>query len=280
MERTSLGDRMKQYETLESGRRLMPGLPVLARIDGRSFSHFTRDLQRPFDPHLSRVMIDTTRFLVEETGALAGYTQSDEISLMWHNEDPEVEMLFDGRIQKLSSVLAAISTVEFNRLLRESLPSHVDRRPVFDCRVWSVPSREEAANTFLWRERDATKNSVSMAARAFYSHLELHGKSSRQMQAMLLEKDVNWNDYPSFFKRGTFVQRKPTLRRFTTSEIESLPPKHHARIDSELEYERWETLEIEMPPFGRVRNRVDVLFARDTPIVGDSELIDPDSDAS
>lgn len=279
MDRTSLGDRMKEYESLEAGRRLMPGLPVLARIDGRSFSHFTRDLERPFDSRLSRVMIDSTRFLVEETGALVGYTQSDEISLVWHSEDPKVEMLFDGRVQKLSSVLAALATVEFNRLLWASIPGHADRRPVFDCRVWSVPSREEAANTFLWRERDATKNSVSMAARAFYSHAEIYGKSGREMQAMLLQKDVNWNDYPSSFKRGTFVQRRPVLRRFTTREIESLPPKHHARLDPGLEYERWETAEIEMPPFGRVRNRVDVIFERQTPIIGDPEPQDVDSDA-
>ena len=141
-----LGARMKRYEAQEAGRRLMPLLPVLARIDGRAFSTFTQGLERPYDVRLSRAMIDTTRFLVEETGARTGYTQSDEISLLWHATDPKDQLFFDGRIQKMVSVLAALATVELNRLLALTLPDYAARRPVFDCRVWQVPNREEAAN--------------------------------------------------------------------------------------------------------------------------------------
>ena len=85
-------------------------------------------------------MIDTTRFLVEETGARTGYTQSDEISLLWHATDPKDQLFFDGRIQKMVSVLAALATVELNRLLAVALPDYAARRPVFDCRVWQVPA--------------------------------------------------------------------------------------------------------------------------------------------
>lgn len=274
MDPTSLGDRMKLYEAAEAGRRLMPLLPVIARIDGRSFSRFTRDMKRPYDERMSRLMIDTTRFLVEETCALIGYTQSDEISLLWHSSDTKSQVFFDGRVQKMTSVLAGLSTAYFNRALSVRMPEHADALPVFDCRVWNVPTREEAANTFLWREQDATKNSISMAARAYYSHEELHGRSGRQMQALLLEKDVNWNDYPRFFKRGTFVQRRSIRRAFTAAELDALPPKHHARTEPELEVERSETVELELPPLGRVQNRVEVLFEGAHPISGE----EPDED--
>ena len=66
-----LGDRMKLYEGMEAGRRLMPRLPCVARIDGRSFSTFARDLAKPYDPRLSRLMIETTRHLVRESNAHA-----------------------------------------------------------------------------------------------------------------------------------------------------------------------------------------------------------------
>ena len=71
------GDRMKEYEGIESERPFMKLLPVVARLDGKGFSSFTKELQRPFDKRLSDLMVATVKFLVEETGAVCGYTQSD-----------------------------------------------------------------------------------------------------------------------------------------------------------------------------------------------------------
>ena len=82
----SFGDRMKMYEGIEASRILMPGLPICVRLDGRAFHTFTRGLNRPYDERLSRMMIETTKRLVEDTHALIGYTQSDEISLILVNE--------------------------------------------------------------------------------------------------------------------------------------------------------------------------------------------------
>src|ERR1700741_264409 len=108
----AFGDRMKLYEMTEAGRRLMPLVPVMARIDGRSFSGFTRKLERPYDKRLSDLMIETTRWLVEITVACMGYTQSDEISLTWYSESSESQVFFDGRIQKMVSQLASLATVK------------------------------------------------------------------------------------------------------------------------------------------------------------------------
>src|SRR5689334_13453825 len=94
----SLEDRMKLYEHLEVGRRLMPRLPACARIDGRTFHRFTHGLARPFDERLSRLMIEVLRFLVQETGAPIGYTQSDEFSLVWYAENERKEIFFGGRV--------------------------------------------------------------------------------------------------------------------------------------------------------------------------------------
>lgn len=81
--RDDLGDRMKGYEAIETGRAAMPLLPLYARLDGRCFHAFTRGMDRPFDPALSAIMIEVTKVLVEKTHPLIGYTQSDEISLAW-----------------------------------------------------------------------------------------------------------------------------------------------------------------------------------------------------
>jgi tRNA(His) guanylyltransferase len=267
----ALGDRMKDYEGHTADRRLIPRLPVCIRLDGRSFSSFTKGMERPFDPKMSKLMVDVTQRLVEETNAVIGYTQSDEISLVLYAEDAKSQTFFDGRIQKLESVLASMATAVFNRLLPASFPDRVDRLPLFDCRVWNVPTKEEAANAILWRERDATKNSVSMAARAYYSHNELMGKNGSQMQEMLFQKGINWNDYPAFFKRGTFIQRRKVSKPFTAEELSSLPPKHQAHQNPDLVIERTQTVKLEMPPFGRVTNRTAVIFGGEDPVVGEAD---------
>lgn len=135
---------------------------------------------------------------------------------------------------------------------------------LFDCRVWNVPNKDEAANTILWREKDATKNSISMAARHYYSHKELHGKSGPEMQELLFSKGVNWNDYPPFFKRGTFIQARNIEREFTDEELFALPEVARSRMIGSV-IKRRDIVELEMPPFTKVTNRAGVVFFGEDP---------------
>ena len=259
-DKTSLGDRMKVYERAEAGRRFLPLLPICARIDGKRFSKWTAGLARPYDERLSSLMVDVTIALVERSQAVIGYTQSDEISLVFHSTDPKRQVFLDGRIHKLNSILCSIATATFNAGLRERIPERSEQPAIFDCRCWTVPTREEAANTLLWRERDASKNSLSMAARHYYPHEELDRRKGPELHELLHGVGVNWNDYPPFFKRGTFVRRETIRRPFDATELEALPPKHEARINPALVIERSVVRAVEMPPFDRVVNRVEVVF--------------------
>lgn len=256
----ALGDRMKGYEGAEE-KRMMPLLPTFARVDGKCFSAFTKGLKRPFDDGMANAMLNTTIYLARETNACMAYTQSDEITLCWLSKDSKSQIWFDGRHSKMVSVIASMATLQFYCQIQFFLGEDFWKKmPVFDARVWQVPSRVEGANTFLWREMDATKNSISMAAHRHYSPKQLLGKNGKQKQEMLFQKGINWNDYPTFFKRGVFVQRRTKLTPFATEEIEKLPPKHEARANPDLIVERQEWVAIEMPPFRTVKNREDVIF--------------------
>src|SRR6185436_9215346 len=90
------GDRMKLYEGGEAHRRLMPLLPVYARLDGISFHSFTKGLKRPYDPRLSELMIECAAWMLQYFGADAAYTQRDEINLGWNMEDYKKEMFCGG----------------------------------------------------------------------------------------------------------------------------------------------------------------------------------------
>lgn len=269
-DKTSLGDRMKWYEK-RYAHVVMPMIPVMARIDGRSFSKFTSGLARPYDERLSRLMIDTTKFLVEQTNARCGYTQSDEITLVWLAEDPDAELFFGGKLLKMTSVVGSLATVFFNRQLPERLPEKKDQMPVFDNRVWEVPVDFEAVNCFIWREQDAVRNSIQSAARAHFSHNECLNKNGSELQEMLFQKGINWNDYPSFFKRGTYVRRRVVERKFTEEELKSLPPKHHAIKNPDAVIQRTVVMEEEFPPLTRIINRKEVILMGEDPIVGSEE---------
>lgn len=256
-----LGDRLKAYEHQETSRKLLPGVPVYARIDGRSFSNFTRGMQRPFDPRMTMSMISATKYLVEKTHATVGYVQSDEISLGWALTDHKSQMLFDGKLHKLHSVLASMATVAFVRAVVENFQDAdhwLDKMPHFDARVLSVPNLHELANCFLWRNLDCTKNSISMAASHYYSHKELDGKNSAQKQEMLWQKGQNFNDYPPEFKRGTFVRRRKLQQEFNPVAWALIPLAHRPPLDQFLL--RTQAVSYDLPPLSKINNPVEVLF--------------------
>lgn len=220
----TLGDYMKQLEKQDE-QRAVKGMPLCARLDGRSFHTFTKGLPRPYDKRLSDLMVDTTIELVKTTHAHLGYTQSDEITLMWYvPEDSYGQYLFDGRYQKLTSVLAATATGYFRDGLAEGrIPEKQGQKPVFDCRVWQVPTLQDAFLVFKWRELDAIKNSISMAAQAYFSHNELHKVGSEQKKTLLRMRDKPWEAEPEFFRKGTYVKRVNKEVELTAEELAHIP---------------------------------------------------------
>jgi len=203
----SLGDRMKEYEQKHSY-RLIDYLPVLVRIDGKSFHTWTRGLPKP-DPRLQLLFENTTQYLIRSFHPLLAYHQSDEISLMFWQNSLDTQLPFGGKIQKLQSVLASATTAYFNTSLGKNIPEKFNRMPLaqFDCRVWNVPNKEEAANYAVWRQNDASRNSLQMLAQTHFSSKELHKKNQSDMHDMLYRIGINWNDCSDSFKRGTFFRR-------------------------------------------------------------------------
>lgn len=261
----ALGDRMKKYERMETARTLMPGLPIMVRLDGRGFSKFTRGMTRPFHEPMSRAMIETARHMVEETHACFAYTQSDEITLGYWSPDIKNEALFGGRVQKLVSVYAGMATAKFMEQTLLRMPERLKKLPVLDARVFNMPNLDEMAECVLFRALDCAKNSITMAASAHYPHRELHGKSGGQKHEMLFAKGINWADYPEFFKNGTFLRRETATAEVSAERLAKIPEKHrhlHTGMAS-----RSAVVEVNMPPFARVANPVDVLFNGASPIL-------------
>lgn len=236
-----IGERMKaNYEEVAES-RLVRRMPVAIRLDGKAFHTFTRGFIRPFDTVFQNAMAKTMEYLCQNIqGAVLGYTQSDEITLILIDyQSLDTEAWFGYRVQKMCSISASMATMAFNRFFKFEVDdfcarhtitalgnyglakppqtwdseasrqqwltytSAFDRGAMFDARVFNVP-KEEVCNLVYWRQLDAIRNSIQMAGQAYFSHKELMGMSCEDIKDMLhRQKNIKWEDYPICFQRGT-----------------------------------------------------------------------------
>ena len=232
----ALGTRMKSYEHI-SRTYLTRKMPVIIRLDGKAFHSFTRGFKRPFDEVFVKSMQETMKYLCENIqGCVLGYTQSDEITLVLVDyKTRESDAWFDNNIQKIVSVSASMATLAFNQAFyREVTKFHLrsvdeydewydqgnhiqyatynnacEKGAMFDSRAFILP-KEEVVNCLIWRQQDATRNSILSVGQANFSNKELHGKKCDVIQDMLfVEKGINWNDYPTTLKRGSCCIKVP-----------------------------------------------------------------------
>lgn len=236
----SLGDRMKRYESV-SKTMLMHRNPTIIRIDGKAFHTFTRGFIRPFDDVLIKSMQETTKYLCENIqNCVLGYTQSDEITLVLVDyEHLDTAAWYDYEVQKLCSISASMATMAFNKAFERNMEDYIQEvkllaiddtsslseeddaklkqyeiyknaymnGAVFDARCFSVP-RDEVTNCVLWRQQDATRNSIQMVGQSYFKHQELENKNCNMIQDMLYETHgVNWNNFEEYKKRGSAVIR-------------------------------------------------------------------------
>lgn len=216
----ALGDRMKEFYEDRTRIKLPRRTYTIIRIDGKAFHTYTKGLERPFDEGLIEDMNGTTAYLCKNIqGAKFGYVQSDEISLVLTDfDDLSTHAWFDNNLQKMASVAASMATSEFNRLrlMRDSKNGALDIRELnlfkmaqFDARVFQIPFIDEVENYFIWRQQDAVRNSISSVAQSLYSPKQLHGVKTDQMQEMIFQKGINWNDYDFRLKRGAVIGKVP-----------------------------------------------------------------------
>lgn len=203
-------------------------LPVIVRLDMRAGHTFTRGLKKPFDEIFVKSMQATMKHLCENIqGCVLGYTQSDEITLVLVDyQTLTTDAWFDYSVQKVCSISASMATIAFNRTFvqecykattnfydawnttkeEKKYIDVINQKPwtaTFDSRCFSIP-KEEVCNCLIWRQQDATRNSIQSVGQAHFSHKELNEKTCENIQDMLMtQKNINWNDFPTTLKRGS-----------------------------------------------------------------------------
>lgn len=241
MSKDTLSIRQKTFYEMRSRTYLPRRTYTIMRLDGRSFKNYTKGLIKPFDNGLIEDMDNTAIYLCQNIqGAKLAFVQSDEITIVLTDFDTiSTDAWFDGEIQKMVSISAAMATEKFNqlRLIRSFNENTVGEIPInkivenikkfkmaqFDSRVFIIPFKEEVINNLIWRQQDTVRNSISSVAQSMYSAKELHGKNQNDMQEMCFQKGVNWNDFPVKQKRGRLIVKKSMIFPFTKNDKSGLP---------------------------------------------------------
>lgn len=198
-----LDARMRVYETIHD-QYVLPGLYMAARLDGRSFTRLTKEehaFAAPFDERFRDMMVETTEHLMTSTGFrfIYGYTESDEISLLFSPEEDR----FNRKLRKLLSILAGEASSKFSLLLGAVA--------VFDCRISQLPTIELVIDHFRWRNEDACRNALNAhcyrclrrdGSSVAEATSRLDGLSVADKNELLYQNGINFNDLPLWQKRG------------------------------------------------------------------------------
>jgi tRNA(His) guanylyltransferase len=242
----NLGTRMKSYEN--AYRISLPiRMPVIIRIDGKAFHSYTKGCKKPVDKNLIDCMDQTAAYLCKNIqGCQIAYVQSDEISLLLKNYSTiDTQSWFDNTLQKMVSVSAGMASAVFTSL-SPKIFGGTAKLAMFDSRAFIIP-KEEVCNYFIWRQQDATRNSVQMLARSLYSHKACTDKNNSELQEMCFQKGINWNNCPTSQKRGRCIIK-----------VQKIKTGVHPKTGQEFTAERSEwVVDNEIPIFSDVRDYID-----------------------
>ena len=197
--------KMRKYEE-SLDQIILPDIYIAARLDGRSFTRLTKEIcqfEAPFDICFRDYMVETLRHLMDCGFRIVyGFTESDEISLLFHLEDNT----FGRKVRKINTTLAGEASAAFSMAL--------GKQATFDCRVIPLPNIERVQDYFMWRQEDAHRNSLN--AYCYWTlrkegkgkeeaTMLLEGKSVAYKNEMLFEHGINYNELPNWQKRGIGV---------------------------------------------------------------------------
>ncbi len=231
-----LDAKMRVFETAHDY-CVLPDVFMVARIDGRSFTRLTKEVQKfevPFDVRMRDLMVETTKHLMTcGFDCFFGYTQSDEISLLFH---PDITT-FDRKTRKFNSILAGEASAKFSQLLND--------RACFDCRISELPNANLVVDYFRWRNEDANRNALNgwcywtlrkkgLSVKETTEMLE--GKSVAYKNELLFQHGINFNEVPLWQSRGTGLYwesyEKPAVNKLTGEEVTAM--RRRIKVDFEL----------------------------------------------
>jgi len=231
-----LDEKMRVFETV-ADYCVLPEVFMVARLDGRGFTRLTKEtcqFAAPFDERFRDLMVATTESLMNcGFRVLYGYTESDEISLLFAADEKQ----FGRKLRKYNSTLAGEASARFSLLLGQAA--------TFDCRISQLPTINLVVDYFRWRSEDAGRNALNAwcywtlrkeGLTQTAATAQLSGLSIAQKNDLLFARGINFNDVPGWQKRGVGLYweeyDKPATNPITGADVTAR--RRRLRQDFEL----------------------------------------------
>lgn len=221
----TLSDRIKKYENNSLSITHIPSYkPFIVRLDGRSFSKYTKHFKHPeglpYSPEFKQAMIYTAIDILKEFNASTVYTHSDEITVIFRQQNINKQgfynlHLFNGRVNKILTILSSYTSVSFNRHVDRLYPNiNKNIKPIFDARVIVFDNNYEISNHMIWRSKfDCTRNFISTYAEKYIGKNKLHNLSTKERLNELIKLGYYLDDSNDNFKvdyimkHGVFIKK-------------------------------------------------------------------------
>lgn len=256
-----LGEKIKSFENKEAKRKIKKDLPLIVRVDGRSFSTYTRNFSKPFDARISTAMEKSASIVLRDFKFDIAYTQSDEITFILLGKDSaEYTPIFDGKYQKIVSTVAGLTSAAFNFYINQERINPL-AFPHFDARAFQVSEIDDAIDVIQWRAEDGERNAISMIAQSIFTHKQLQRVNTKTMISMINDKSLKkYVDYESRYRYGIFLRNEKYEYQLTDDELERIPknqiPENNIVIRSKI-------VSITLPDsFNKMTNKREFLFAK------------------
>jgi tRNA(His) guanylyltransferase len=230
-----LDQKMRVFEE-QNDQYVLPDIYIIARLDGRSFTRLTKEVHQfeaPYDTRFRDYMIETVKHLMScGFRIIYGYTQSDEISLLFHPGEDS----FQRKVRKLNSVLAGEASAKLSLLLGDIA--------AFDCRISQLPNIELVIDYFRWRNEDAHRNALNShcywilrkkGERATAAANLLNNKSIAEKNELLFQHSINFNDLPNWQKRGVGLYWETYEKEGFNPKLDRKEKTERRRIKVDLE---------------------------------------------
>lgn len=223
---------------------ILPGMLIVTRLDGKNFHSLK--LERPFDNDFIEVMQSTVEHLIRaDFKIICAYSQSDEISLLFHPRDDT----FNRKVRKINSVLAGYASAFFTKIYIErngKVPSE-SGIGIFDCRTLQFPSIEKVLKYFSYRFEDAKRNFINMLAYNILenqlkmtpsdAHKFLMPMNRKERLSFLTKHKVNFKDYHNHARNGTLFFKNYEIEVSAISAYDNLSGKMMRRKIKEAIYD-------------------------------------------
>nr|XP_019563226.2 probable tRNA(His) guanylyltransferase [Aedes albopictus] len=211
--------RFEYVKSFEQSDTLLKNCWIVVRVDGKGFHKFcdVHGFDKPNDRRgLNLMSLAAVNVMLEFNEIVVGYGQSDEYSFVFKRDSTVYERRRDKLVSYVASLFTAAYIFNWQYIFKDTLP--LKYPPAFDARAVLYPTDENLRDYLSWRQADVHINNLYnttfwnlVASGLTNAEAETRLRktlSSDKNEILFSEFNINYNNEPAMYRKGTVLLRK------------------------------------------------------------------------